>query len=134
MPTKGAKVEHPGSRISRHNADRHQVIERRLTMAFSRVLYTRSGRKQLPRLFPLALVISAVTLAGSASATDEAQVPQEAGARHIKIRRPSDHPIAVKQIRNLQGPHFLRGVEIDIQNVSNKPVYYVCLYFRFPDV
>src|ERR1700755_914752 len=98
------------------------MIERRLAMNVNRFLYTRSGRKQLARLFPLALVISAMTLAGSASATDDAQVPQEAGARHIKIKRPSDHPIAVKQIRNLQGPHFLRGVEIDIQNVSNKSV------------
>jgi hypothetical protein len=54
--------------------------------------------------------------------------------KHIQIKRNANHPVAIKQIRNAQSDHFLRDVEIEIKNITNKPIYYVHLFIWFPDL
>src|ERR1044071_5231810 len=83
----------------------------------------------VPSLLALAIVISVTLL--TINQPVAAQTPE---ARQIKIMRPYNHPVAIKEIRNLQGRDFLRNLEIEVQNVSNKPIYYVSLYLRFPDI
>jgi hypothetical protein len=83
----------------------------------------------VPSLLVLAMVISGTPLMVNRSAA--AQTPE---VRQIKIKRPSNHPVAIKQIRNVQGADFLRNLEIEVQNVSNKPIYYVSLHLGFPDI
>lgn len=42
-------------------------------------------------------------------------------------------PLAVAQVRNLQGRHWWRDLEIEVKNVSDKPIYYVRLGVSLPE-
>jgi hypothetical protein len=43
-------------------------------------------------------------------------------------------PIEIRKVNNLQGEHFLRDLEIEIRNVSEKPIYYIRLCLSLPEV
>src|SRR5205085_1059104 len=45
-----------------------------------------------------------------------------------------DAPLEIHKVSNLQGEHFLRDLEIEVTNVSKKPIYYIRLGLFFPDV
>ena len=87
------------------------------------------ARLLVPSLLALAIVISVTPLTITRPAA--AQTLEE---RQIKIMRPYNHPVAIKEIRNLQGRDFIRKLEVEVQNVSNKPIYYVDLDLTFPDI
>lgn len=93
-----------------------------------------SGGRALLRLLPLSLIMSAVIVTGGALTIDRPASSQGLTIRQIKIKRNADHPVTIRQIRNAQNPQFLQDVEIEIQNVSTKPIYYVRLYVRFPGI
>jgi hypothetical protein len=93
---------------------------------------TPSSRKLLFNLLSLFFVALVITNTGATLTINRAPVSQESETRQISIKRMIDHPVAIKQIRNAQSPQFLRDLEIEIQNVSNKPVYFACMHIRFP--
>jgi len=43
-------------------------------------------------------------------------------------------PIEIRKVNNLQGEHVLRDLEIEVRNVSEKPIYYIRLGLFFPEV
>lgn len=86
------------------------------------------------KLLAPSLVALAIVVPGTPLIVNHPPASQESNVRQIKIIRSSDHPIAIKQIRNAQSSDFLQDLEIEIQNVSDKPVYYVHLHMRFPDI
>jgi hypothetical protein len=43
-------------------------------------------------------------------------------------------PIEIRKVNNLQGEHFLRDLEVEVTNVSKKPIYFIRLFLIFPDV
>lgn len=49
-------------------------------------------------------------------------------------RLPAATTIAVSDVRNLQNEHFLRDLEIEVQNNSSKPVYFLQIVLSFPDI
>jgi hypothetical protein len=103
-------------------------------MNFNRFSLIYPSRKPLFRLLPLLLIVLAIVGTGTTSTINRSTSSQGSGMRQIKIERKNNHPVAIKQIRNAQSDRFLHDVEIEIENLTNKPIYYVCLNMRFPDI
>jgi hypothetical protein len=61
--------------------------------------------------------------------------PSSAQGRKYKIKTFKDMPVEVREIRNLQeADHWFRDLEIEIKNISDKPVYFIALSIDFPDI
>jgi hypothetical protein len=103
-------------------------------MNFKRFSLIYSSRKPLLKLLPLPLIVFAIVGTGTTSTINRSASSQEPEVRQIQIKRNINHPVAIKEIRNAQSDHFLRDVEIEIKNITNKPIYYVCLYIQFPNI
>jgi hypothetical protein len=68
------------------------------------------------------------------SAQSPASNPAQSG-RKITQSRFEDMPVAIREIRNLnRGESWFRDLEIEVENVSDKPIYFVSLTLRFPDI
>ena len=42
-------------------------------------------------------------------------------------------PLAVSEVRNLQNQHWWQDLEIEVKNISNKPIYYIRFGVSLPD-
>lgn len=62
------------------------------------------------------------------------QTPKQ--ERTLKVHTFNRMPLKVKEIRNLQkeDENWFRDLEIEVENISNKPIYYISLVIEFPDV
>jgi hypothetical protein len=47
---------------------------------------------------------------------------------------PEKSTVEVSAIRNLQGDHWLRDLEIEVQNNSGKPIYHIEIDIDFPEI
>jgi hypothetical protein len=72
----------------------------------------------------------------TATALQQASLPSEERKIEVINSRAlaASVPIAITAIRNLQGQDWLKEVEIEIQNTSNKPIYYLEIATFFPDL
>jgi hypothetical protein len=43
-------------------------------------------------------------------------------------------PVGITSVRNLDAPDWIKDVEVEIENRSNRPIYYVRVKLLFPDV
>lgn len=61
------------------------------------------------------------------------QAPEK---RKLKIHTFNRMPLKVKQVKNLQREDdgWFRDLEIEVQNISNKPIYFISLIIEFPDI
>jgi hypothetical protein len=61
--------------------------------------------------------------------------PQESPneVRKLKIRDFKDMPVSLVEVRNLQSETWYEDLEIELKNVSNKPIYFLSAYLEFPD-
>lgn len=92
-------------------------------------------------LFVLGSLVSLVCISAGAIKlkTDSPVLPAIAYAdRKVEEvrspRLPAATTIAITDVRNLQNEHFLRDLEIEAQNNSSKPVYFLQLVLSFPDI
>jgi len=53
--------------------------------------------------------------------------------RTLKTREFKDMPLAVREVRNLQSDTWHKDLEIEVKNVSAKPIYFMLVYLVFPD-
>ena len=53
--------------------------------------------------------------------------------RSLKIKPFKDMPVAVRQIKNLQSETWFSDLQIEVKNVSTKPIYFMAVYLIFPD-
>src|SRR5438552_17991804 len=67
---------------------------------------------------------------------EEIAVFQEGSQRErtFKTREFKDMPLAIRQVRNLQSDTWHKDLEIEVKNISNKPIYFMLAYLVFPDV
>jgi hypothetical protein len=55
--------------------------------------------------------------------------------REAKIKAFDNHPVKIIEVRNLQkGEDWFRDLEIEIKNVSDKPIYAISMSVDFPDI
>jgi hypothetical protein len=63
-----------------------------------------------------------------------AQSPESSGQeRKIKTRDFKDMPVALVEVRNMESETWYEDLEIELKNVSNKPIYFLTAYLEFPD-
>ena len=59
---------------------------------------------------------------------------QSGNERKLNLRHFRETPVKVKEVRNLQrGEGWFRDLEVEVQNVSDKPVYFIYVVVSFPD-
>jgi hypothetical protein len=83
----------------------------------------------------VALII--IALVGTISFMTSAQSPEGQARRERTItqKRFEHMPVAIKEIRNLnKDDEWTRDLEIEVKNVSDKPIYFILIYMEFPDI
>ena len=76
--------------------------------------------------------VAAIFLIKGALALTTAQSQNE--ERTFKLREFKNMPVRVWGVKNLQSKNWPNRLEIEIENTSNKRIYYICSYLVFPDV
>jgi hypothetical protein len=54
--------------------------------------------------------------------------------RTFKNREFKDIPLAVTKVSKLQSDTWYKDLEIEVKNISNKPIYFILAYLDFPDI
>lgn len=93
-----------------------------------------SSWKALLQQVPLSFITLFFFSIGAVLMVNRPTLSQESTMRTMDIRAKNNHPLAIKEIRNLQSADLLKDLEIEIKNISDKPIYYACIHLRFPDI
>jgi hypothetical protein len=66
----------------------------------------------------------------------QAGFTQSPGERKLRTHTFDRMPLKVKEVRNLQKgeEEWFRDLEIEVENISDKPIYYISLIVEFPDI
>ena len=85
----------------------------------------------------LVLLISFLVVCGFGMVSSTAQ-DQPSEEREIVDKIPKHLPIKVKvknleKVKDLKNEHWARDIEIEVQNIGNKPIYYLRLSLYFVD-
>lgn len=79
-----------------------------------------------------------VRVQGQSQPQAQSQPPQEQNQeeeeREIVVKHKNHPALEIKGIRNFRKKTWLRDLEIEVTNVSNKPIYYLSIFLLFPDV
>ena len=79
--------------------------------------------------------ILALTISGSSmSALSASQAPAPARRYSLMPFHSKDVPLEIREVRNLQTERFVRDLEIEVKNISSKPIYFIRLGLFFPEV
>jgi hypothetical protein len=62
----------------------------------------------------------------------QSQSNAPADERKLKVKEFKDMPLKVK-IKNLQSKTWHKDLEIEVKNISDKPIYFILAYLTFPD-
>lgn len=65
--------------------------------------------------------------------TTEAATPKGKNDRTLRVSRFQGIPVAVTKVRNLQSETWYKDLEIEVKNISDKPIYCISAYLTFPD-
>jgi hypothetical protein len=85
------------------------------------------------RLFLLIILgIASIFIIKAIYATDQIQSNEAPNERKLKVKQFKDMPLEVK-VKNLQSKTWHKDLEIEVKNVSNKPIYFILAYLIFPD-
>jgi hypothetical protein len=72
-------------------------------------------------------------LSGPEMALLRRQIPEKK-ERTFKSRDFKDSPLTIRQVKNLQSDTWHKDLEIEVKNISTKPIYSILVYLQFPDV
>lgn len=61
--------------------------------------------------------------------TQAAEAPNE---RKFKVKEFKNMPLQIK-VKNLQSTQWHRDLQIEVKNISSRPIYYILAYLVFPD-
>src|SRR5437764_214090 len=86
----------------------------------------------IPKFFLLALCLALALITGNFK-SGLTQLPKE--ERKLNVHTFNRMPLKVKEVRNLQKEEdWFRDLEIEVQNISNRPIYFISLGIEFPDI
>jgi len=83
-------------------------------------------------LLLILFAVASIFLIKAIYALGASQSPESSVERRFKVREFKDTPLEVK-VKNLQSKSWHRDLEIEVKNVSNKPIYFILAYLIFPD-
>lgn len=85
-------------------------------------------------LLLIIFALASVFLIKAIYALGSAQSPEPSGhERRIKTRDFKDMPVALVDVRNLESETWYEDLEIELKNVSSKPIYFLSAYLEFSD-
>jgi hypothetical protein len=85
------------------------------------------------RLLHLTILGAAsIFLISALSAIGQTQSDEPSDERKFKVKEFKDMPLEV-EVKNLQSKTWHKDLEIEVTNVSNKPIYFILAYLIFPD-
>lgn len=91
---------------------------------------------ELPKILRRGLLLSLPLLlltVGTISFLTTAQSPDK--ERKLTQKHFENMPVAIHQVRNLnKGESWFSDLEIEVKNVSEKPIYFISVYMEFPDI
>jgi hypothetical protein len=107
------------------------MTKRRFLMATQRT----SSLIVIKRLAQLSLIcLTLFFLVKTVLIASRAQSPDEpAQERKLKLKEFKDAPIVIHKVKNLHSNSWHKDLEIEIKNVSDKPIYFMLAYLIFPD-
>jgi hypothetical protein len=76
----------------------------------------------------LLFLVKTVLIASRAQSPDDA-----AQERKLKLKEFKDSPVVIRKVKNLNSNSWHKNLEIEIQNISDKPIYFMLAYLVFPD-
>lgn len=91
-------------------------------------------RNFIPRRLTVAVILSTTVLLflGIVYSLGKARSsPQE---RNLTTKNFKDMPVAVHQVRNIKSETWFNDLEIEVKNVSAKPIYFTAAYIIFSDI
>ena len=53
--------------------------------------------------------------------------------RKLKLKDFKDAPVVIHKVRNLQSDEWHKDLELEVKNISGKPIYFMLAYLIFPD-
>jgi hypothetical protein len=84
------------------------------------------------------VTLATLTLIGSFTYLSSAQAPANKppqGDRKLTPKQFEGMPVKIREIRNLnKGDDWFRDLEIEAENVSDRPIYFISLALQFPDI
>jgi hypothetical protein len=106
------------------------------------MLITRDSFLSFVKSLPVIVVLALLVLANGKSTpfnnpaqTNQAPIEGDRKADVMKsAQMPANTTVVIVEIRNLQGEHWLRDLEIEVQNNSGKPIYFMEVILYFPDI
>lgn len=107
-----------------------------------RILGQLSYRKARACRFLVFITCSMLILASNGTAK---LYPDESGmqgapveGRRVEVeklpRMPAESTVGIVAIRNLQNEHWIRDLEVEVQNNSARPIYYLRIVLSYPDI
>jgi hypothetical protein len=89
----------------------------------------------LKRLAQLSLIcLISFFLVRTVLIASRAQSPDDAGQeRKLELKTFKDIPVSIHKVKNLNSNSWHKDLEIEIKNVSDKPIYFMLAYLVFPD-
>lgn len=86
------------------------------------------------RLLLLIILGTASILIKATYAQGQTQSNGLSEERKFTVKEFKDMPLELQEIRNLQSEKWHKDLEIEVKNVSGKPIYFILAYLMFPDV
>lgn len=92
----------------------------------------RANASFILKLF-VGVVCTALVLMAGAFQLGSGQSPSE---RKLKAHAFNGIPLKVREVRNLQKAEedWFRDLEIEVENISDKPIYFISLLIEFPEI
>lgn len=82
----------------------------------------------------LALLVAAIFTARAVYVHGLAQSSDSSTQERKLIKKAfKDMPLVVSEVKNLQSETWHKNLEIEVKNVSDKPIYFILAYLIFPD-
>ena len=88
-------------------------------------------RERISLVLAATLVASLLVILAGSGGSQSQEDKQE---RKLKTKDFQDMPLVVRQVRNLKSDSWHKDLEIEVKNVSTKPIYFILAYLKFPDV
>lgn len=86
---------------------------------------------KMKTLFRLSLLCAAIVSINEAHVLTKAQSSKE--ERKFKTREFVDMPVRLRNVKNLQSDNWPKELEIEIENISKRTIYFINAYLLFPD-
>lgn len=85
------------------------------------------------RLLPLFILFAGAALIVRVMQAPSTAQTTNSEERKLRVSEFKNMPLEVREIRNLQSETWYKDLEIEVKNVSDKPIYFILAFLMLPD-